>query len=266
MLIGTGSIYYNSTFTITGFYSGRGDILSDNKANNLNKYSRFNNKNSIPSGYNPQYTWAPAIKNGGFAALNYANGNVYNSLLANAKNCAATLTGNGMVINADFALIVSMIATVVSEGFITQAQLAGVLEMIAAVIGHGEITEANLGAIIDLLASVNSNGSVNNASLLGKGYFSAHVYVNEGEQTKEQLAAAVWAASSTQNNEIGTMGQKLNSAATGGVDYESLAEAVWEYIDRTLTSGGGGTVIVDYDLIADTVWKAKSKSAKNVTL
>jgi hypothetical protein len=33
------------------------------------------------------------------------------------------------------------------------------------------------------------------------------------------------------------MGNKLNLAASGGVDYDTLAQAVWTYVSRTLTSG-----------------------------
>ena len=36
------------------------------------------------------------------------------------------------------------------------------------------------------------------------------------------------------------MGAKLNTASSGGVDMNALAQAVWEYATRTLTSGGSG--------------------------
>lgn len=61
--------------------------------------------------------------------------------------------------------------------------------------------------------------------------------------TVDAIASGVWGATAAANNTSGTMGQKLNSAASGGVDYGALAEAVWEYVDRTLTSGAAPTAV-----------------------
>jgi hypothetical protein len=58
----------------------------------------------------------------------------------------------------------------------------------------------------------------------------------------QSLAAAVWNTIATEYNTSGTMGNKLNSAASGGVDYNSLAQSVWEYVDRSLTTGSGLTL------------------------
>jgi hypothetical protein len=50
------------------------------------------------------------------------------------------------------------------------------------------------------------------------------------------------------------MGSILNTASTGGVDYNLLAQAIWEYTERTLTSGDiGATIlqeILDYSKIS----------------
>lgn len=49
------------------------------------------------------------------------------------------------------------------------------------------------------------------------------------ELSPQSLANAVWSATATENNQAGTMGNKLNTASSGGVDLDALAEAVWEY-------------------------------------
>lgn len=54
----------------------------------------------------------------------------------------------------------------------------------------------------------------------------------------EWLANAVWSALATENNIANTMGAKLNTASSGWVDMNALAQAVWEYATRTLTSWG----------------------------
>lgn len=44
--------------------------------------------------------------------------------------------------------------------------------------------------------------------------------------TSDVIAGAVWSSLASQFNDTGTMGAKLNSAASGGVDYASMADAV----------------------------------------
>lgn len=63
-----------------------------------------------------------------------------------------------------------------------------------------------------------------------------------GESTTVQslspdgLARAVWNSVAAQYGDNATMGAKLNSAASGGVDYAALGLAVWEHAQRSLTS------------------------------
>lgn len=49
------------------------------------------------------------------------------------------------------------------------------------------------------------------------------------ELSPQSLASAVWQAQASENNLAGTMGNKLNTASSGGVDMDALAEAVWGY-------------------------------------
>ena len=59
------------------------------------------------------------------------------------------------------------------------------------------------------------------------------------ELSPEGLASAVWNSLSTEFNTSGTMGAKLNTASSGGVDMNALAQAVWEYGMRSLTESAG---------------------------
>lgn len=54
----------------------------------------------------------------------------------------------------------------------------------------------------------------------------------------EWLAKAVWDSLATEYNTSGTMGAKLNTASSGWVDLNALAQAVWEYSIRSLTTSG----------------------------
>lgn len=60
--------------------------------------------------------------------------------------------------------------------------------------------------------------------------------------TSDGIAGAVWSSLAAQFAEAGTMGAKLNSAASGGVDYAALGAAVWASVSRTLTSAEAPTV------------------------
>ena len=55
--------------------------------------------------------------------------------------------------------------------------------------------------------------------------------------TSDAIAAAVWSALAVQYPDGATMGGKLNTASSGGVDYAALGAAVWGSLERTLTSG-----------------------------
>ena len=53
--------------------------------------------------------------------------------------------------------------------------------------------------------------------------------------TPDTIAAGVWGANASNFNAAGTMGNKLNTASSGGVDLNALAAAVWAYTVRGLT-------------------------------
>ena len=58
------------------------------------------------------------------------------------------------------------------------------------------------------------------------------------ELSPQWLAQAVWNALATENNNDWTMWAKLNTASSGWVDLNALAQAVWEYWVRSLTVSG----------------------------
>lgn len=87
------------------------------------------------------------------------------------------------------------------------------------------------------IAEVSGSGSLSLTASLVTGAIG-HMVSEPISQalTADIIASAVWSALASANNEAGTMGNKLNNAAAGGVDYDALAQAVWEYLDRTLTA------------------------------
>jgi len=67
------------------------------------------------------------------------------------------------------------------------------------------------------------------------------------ELTTDAIAAAVWNAISSSFNDAGTMGNKLNTASSGGVDMDALAQTVWEYALRSMPAA-------ERSAIADATW------------
>ena len=66
------------------------------------------------------------------------------------------------------------------------------------------------------------------AQAYGRGYMQAST-VDNSVLTNATIAAAVWQSLAASFSDAGTMGQKLNNAASGGVDYGDLASAVWSH-------------------------------------
>jgi len=54
------------------------------------------------------------------------------------------------------------------------------------------------------------------------------------ELTADSIASAVWNAIAASFNDAGSMGNKLNTASSGGVDMDALAQTVWEYALRSM--------------------------------
>lgn len=175
----------------------------------------IDDKNGVPVGYEPPYSWWIPLKGGGLASKVTAGGEVENALLASAKNCVATVTGSGTISNAALQMIVALASTIAGSGTISWANITVPMTMGATVQGSGGSSYANLGAIINMLAHIYGVGSVE-ANLIGNAFMSAHIYVNEGAASVDQMVDGVWNALASQYNQSGSLGEKLNAAGTAG--------------------------------------------------
>lgn len=198
-----------------------GDRPQSNKNGSWrNVYSADNNlgfdqKNATPSGYVPPYCYKIALKSGGMATFRFitGDGNVVNANLAGGLNADALLTGTGDITNAAAALIVTAVAAIVGTGALT-ADITGKLEASATLLGAGDLTGA-LGAIASAVASLSGSGTLV-ADTFATGTMTADITVTGGVLTAAEVAAAVWDSIATAFNNPGTMGNKLNSAASAG--------------------------------------------------
>lgn len=179
---------------------------------------------STPDGYDVHGT-VPAIKAGAMAArkpfavvdgsANLLNGG---PMTATAALCTVTQSGN-------LALVVGL------SGTATVLTLTGDGATVALTIGlSGNATiTAGGNAALSMIVPFSGTGAV--ASLAGAANLKGTLRMAGGwtpftELSPENLAREVWNAVAAQYNESGSMGAKLNTASSGGVDYSAMADAI----------------------------------------
>jgi len=219
----------------------------------------------------------------------------------------STLAGVGTISNAEASLLASLLATIINEGTfsgnivgglsalceitglgtvvsdltdgITRVNIVSTIDGVSSINfaitggkdavctinGTSNLT-ASLGALAGMIIEITSGGQLSNALVIAKAAIEANI-TPFTELSPENLAANVWNAIATEYNTAGTMGNKLNLASSGGVDYQALSEAVREEMDlnstqlhdiRTVTVNKVtkvGEVITIYELDGVTVWK-----------
>lgn len=166
-------------------------------------------KASYNNGYVPPYSWVLAPVAGGLGSVNEVNGSGDLSItsLALGKALDSALSGSGVITIAALSLITSMAAAIAGSGTLS-ASMVGVVNMACALAGSGNITAA-MGALAYCVASLVGTGSVS-SDLRGKLSMAADIFVNQSQAEVEDF----WNATASQNNNPGTMGEKLNDAGS----------------------------------------------------
>ena len=216
----------NRIFGAVGAYGLRGNFDRNGAFRNFDSgqhaVSGVTNRNSIPQGARHPLAWKPPTKAGGLASHNEAEGAATATLsLASGRNVAGTSAGASTAA-ATLQLVVSMVASAAGVATVTGNVFAA-LGLAGSSAGSSTAT-AEKNAIGWLAGS--SAGS-STASLTryatGRLYGSISPFT---ELSPENLAANVWNAAAVTFNDAGTMGNKLNTASSGGVDLGALADAV----------------------------------------
>jgi len=178
----------------------------------------------VPDGYN-----APALplKPGGmaaapkaFAAVRGAGSMLSASVMSGTASI--TITGN----NGSMGLVVRMSGSAV---LVSLTAGAGVMNLTLGMAGTGSVASLSGAGNMSLVVPFAGEGTV--VHLTGSGNLKG-IATMQGEWTPyaelspQSLANAVWDTLAIQNNEAGSMGAKLNTASSGGVDLNALAAAV----------------------------------------
>lgn len=167
----------------------------------------------IPTGTEPPYVIMFAPKGGELSATTYirGEGSISASLIL-GRVMEANLSGSGDL-TASMSLITSLLAALSGSGTIT-ASISTTLSLAANLAGSGDLT-GSLKLLIPLAASLVGSGTIS-ANLKGNLDMEAQIYVNQSEETVQQIVDAVWNALAADYNTSGTMGQKLNGAGSAG--------------------------------------------------
>lgn len=194
----------------------------------------------IPSGYRHPAAWMMPQKPGAISSRNTIIGS--GTLTATAQsgyNIDATITGSGTIPGCDIGLIVAIAATLTASGGISSAAATALASMVADLTGSGDVT-ATAAGLADIGAVLTGAGVVvaGNTALMDieatiRGY---------GDLTPEGIRDSVWSAILANYPDTGTAGNTLSLAGSGGVDYDTLATAVWTRAERTLSADGNADV------------------------
>lgn len=204
----------------------------------LNGTANFAKTASVPEGYAPKGAHVLPVKAGGMAGKAYVSLTGEGNMLQGGP-----MEGTGSMAftsaDASLGLIISMTGTATINWTTAAGQLALTLGMDGA--GTFSLTgTAGLSMIVPFEGtgawSLNGSGDLKgNLSMAGE-------WTPYTELSPENLARSVWEAVAAEYTDSLTMGGKLNTASSGGVDLNALAAAVWAHASRTLTGGSGLTL------------------------
>ncbi len=249
MLIGNGNNlnkHPGRIFTSPGFRNG------DTKAGSLRgRYfgatatSNYMSKQSaVPNGYTPPYSIVMAQVAGGIASnqIIIGSGQISSFNLAGGKSADSNIVGYGTINSASGDLILSAISEILNSGSIYYAALVGQglvisgltgssildgtagaitgLQAVAGLTGSTQLT-AQIGALVDKIANLQGSGQISNAVTYDLAFMSADI-VPFTELSPQALALAVWNSIAVDNNTSGTMGNKVNSAASAGDPWSTV--------------------------------------------
>lgn len=91
-------------------------------------------------------------------------------------------------------------------------------------IGSGDLEETVLRAIAWCVSDILGEGTATNSDLRGKSFMEASISFSTGTLTAQDCAAAVWNALATSYNNAGSMGTKMNSAASAGDPWSGIMD------------------------------------------
>lgn len=262
MLLGSGNLLDKLPLTQVGGVINNTNWMNPSIA--MVGIDTFDKKSSLPNGYGGKAFYLP-MKAGGISGYSntlsaqYANG--ANGSSDNLSTQDATISGTvGMIGSSDCVLSATstIMALAIANGDITLlCSVSGAVSAALKGSGNSLCLSTQDGTIVGAVNGAgNSNAIITiNADMVGifEGYGNSNSILTLGIATLDGKANAVISiqTTSTQTGDVKANGF-MNGSNTA-VDGALTAKDVWEYYQRTLTSGGSGASFT-LDEIATSVW------------
>ena len=209
-------------------------------------------RDGFPTGSNPPYAIVMGDKGGLISSSNTISG-VSSTSISMAMGLAAqsALSGSGDL-TGGLSLVIQLACEILAEGDLS-ASLVGKLEMASALAGQGDL-EASLGLIAFVVSEITGSGSVE-GTFYGTASLAADIS-SSSTLSPENLAAAVWNSIAASFNTAGTMGAKMNSAASAGDPWATALPGSY------LSTEAGG-ILAQIQYLVDELHKIQGLDAAN---
>jgi hypothetical protein len=210
-------------------------------------------RDSFPTGTNPPYSLVMGDKGGLISATTTISGvGTVSPYAVMGINMQSTLTGAGDLTSS--SSLVAQIAAALSGSGDLSASASGLVQIAASLIGSGNVT-VGVSMLVAIQAALNGGSSLD-ATMRGTADIGANIFVNSGTATTNDLVAAIWNAIAADNNNSGTMGQKLNGAGSAGDPWTTNLPA--SYAD-----GQAGKILSQIQTLVDELHKIQGLSDGN---
>lgn len=171
---------------------------------------------SIPSGYGNK-GWLMPITAGGMSSHNEIESTFTFTASGNyGRNIDSSITFDITIGTAQLGLIVGGQVSIPFSVVISQAALGGTQNMAASLVGPTFVVNPSISAESGLAATCAFSFTANGSTLKAVGSLSAEISSQGSAVTPQSVAAEVWNSVAAVFNTAGTMGNKMNSAASAG--------------------------------------------------
>lgn len=218
---------------LTTIYNGQGSLFRGGPTTSSMRSSAwlFGEYHGYPTGNLHPKCWMLPQKAGAMSMRTVGQG-AFAAGLMPSYPMSIDMTGSGDL-EATAGLVVSMLLAMSGTGTLT-ANIYGYMNMSCDLEGSGDMT-ADMEGIASMAIALLGTGDLE-ATIAAYGNMEIDIVVTGTGLTTANVGGAVWNALAASFNESGTMGNKLNTAGSGGVDLDALAAAVWAYATRSMTA------------------------------
>lgn len=203
---------------------------------------------AVPNGHLAPSAWLLPQVAGGLSSRNEAVGLL---TTAGAGSAGRNLVANSLLVLTTAGNAAAVASLSGSASLVITA--SGTIVAPLSMVGSATLSLVASGSMGGIASITGSATALVTTSIITKANgFMIAVPISQ-ELTPDAIASSVWAALAAANNTTGSMGNKLNSAASGGVDLDALAQAVWEYVTRDLTGVVPANIkkVNDIDVVGD---------------